>query len=116
MHDAAINLIYKYLDSNLSLDNIRPSSSRFKEIAFIRWAVNEILMVLYEYSDLIFVPEHISGQHKKGVFEIFDEFVSKMEYFLSLSYIWGFDVAKEAAIQLKRYLINTGLFNEEVVD
>ena len=71
-------------------------------------------MILYEYSDLTFVPEHISGRRKKGVFEIFDEFVSKMEYFLSLRYNWGFDVAKHAAIQFKVYLKNTGLFEEKL--
>ena len=37
--------------------------------------------MLYEYSDFTFVPEHISGRRKKGVFEIFDEFICKMEYF-----------------------------------
>ncbi len=114
MHDLAIDLIRDHLEQDLSPYYYRLSGARFKERAYIRWAFYEILSVLYEYSELTFVPEHISGRRKKGVFEIFDEFIDKMEYFLSLGYNWGFDVAKHAAIQFKVYLRNTGLFEEEV--
>lgn len=115
MHDVTINLIRHHLETDLSLERYHLSISRFKERAYIRWAFDELLTMLYEYSDLTFVPEYISGRRKKGVFEIFDEFIGKMEYFLSLGYNWGFDVAKHAAIQFKVYLKNTGLFEEEVI-
>ena len=114
MHDTAIGLIRRHIERDLSLDIGYISNSRFRERSYIRWAFSEILNMLYEYSDLLFVPEHISGRRKKGVFEIFDEFIDKMEYFLSLGYDWGFDVAKHAVIQFKVYLKNTGLFEEEV--
>lgn len=114
MHDIAIDLIRNHLETDLSPYHHTLSGVRLKEQSYIRWAFYEILNELYEYSDLTFVPEHISGRRKKGVFEIFDEFIEKMEYFLSLGYKWGFDVAKHAAIQFKVYLRNTGLFEEEV--
>ncbi len=115
MHDVTIGLIQKHLEIDLGFDNYYLPQTRIKERAYIRWAFEELLTVLYEYSDLTFVPEYISGRRKKGVFEIFDEFICKMEYFLSLGYNWGFDVAKHAAIQFKVYLKNTGLFEEEVI-
>ena len=115
MHDVTIGLIRKHLENDLGFDNYYLLASRLRERSYIRWAFEELLVILYEYSDLTFVPEHISGRRKKGVFEIFDEFVSNMEYFLSLRYNWGFDVAKHAAIQFKVYLKNTGLFEEEVI-
>lgn len=114
MHDLAITLILDHLETNLSLRDIRLSKWRFMERAYIRWAFFEILNTLYEYSELIYIPEHISGTPKKGVFEIFDEFIYKMENFLSLGYNWRFDVAKSAAVQFKLYLKNTGFFKEEV--
>ena len=84
MHDVTIGLIRKHLENDLGFDNYYLLASRLRERSYIRWAFEELLVILYEYSDLTFVPEHISGRRKKGVFEIFDEFVSKMEYFLSL--------------------------------
>ena len=114
MHDVAIKLIRRHLETDLALDGYYLSNIHFKERSYIRWAFYEIIGMLCEYSDLFFVPEHISGQRRKGVFEIFDDFIAKMEYFLSLRYTWGFDVAKHAAIQFKVYLKNTGLFEEEV--
>lgn len=115
MHDVTIGLIRKHLENDLGFNNYYLSASRLRERFYIRWAFEELLAILYEYSDLTFVPKHISGRRKKSVFEIFDEFISKMEYFLSLRYNWGFDVAKHAAIQFKVYLKNTGLFEEEVI-
>lgn len=115
MHDVVINLIHQHLETDLLLDKSYLSKTRFQERSYIRWAFYKILEMLYEYSELLFIPEHISGRRKRGVFEIFDEFIGKMEYFLSIDYNWGFDVAKQAAIQFKVYLKNSGLFEEEVI-
>lgn len=115
MHDLAICLIRKHLETTLALKCYHSYSSCFKELSYIRWAFDELLIELFEYSDLVFVPEHISGRRKKGVFEIFDEFILKMEYFLSLGYNCGFDVVKHAVIQFRENLKNTGLFEEEVI-
>ena len=69
MHDVTIGLIHKHLENDFGFDNYYLPASRLRERSYIRWAFEELLTMLYEYSDFTFVPEHISGRRKKGVFD-----------------------------------------------
>lgn len=103
-YDIAIMLINSYIAQYLPERYLGMKKDRFKERSYARWAVNEILTrVQYEFFD---VPDYISGRSKPSVEDIIDDFILLMEHFLRLKYVWMFDVGKNSAIGLKRYLSN----------
>lgn len=107
-YEIVIDEIYTYIYRRLPITKIGLTRDRFQEQSYIRWALYEILELLYNgYFD---IPEHISGRMKPDIFDVIDSFIFKMENLLSIKYNWAFDVGKHAAIQFKVYLKN-----EEVI-